>query len=183
MKTSGKRIPGLLTLAAAFLLSSGSAPAQRFASSAGEIVIETIAQGLEHPWALAFLPEGRMLITERPGRMRIVAADGQLSPALAGVPKVFARGDGGLLDVILDRAYARNRTIYFCFAEPIDDGGRTALARAKLIDEGMPRLDEVQADLPAGGTFLEQQPFWLSYCAGGRRQSVSHPGWTVRPTR
>ena len=162
MKTSGKRIPGLLTLAAAFLLSSGSAPAQRFASSAGEIVIETIAQGLEHPWALAFLPEGRMLVTERPGRMRIVAADGQLSPALAGVPKVFARGDGGLLDVILDRAYARNGTIYFCFAEPIDDGGRTALARAKLIDEGMPRLDEVRL------IFRQEGPSWNSSHFGCR---------------
>ena len=64
MKTSGKRSPGLLTLAAAFLLSSCSAPAQRFASSVGEIVIETIAQGLEHPWALALLPEGRMLVTD-----------------------------------------------------------------------------------------------------------------------
>jgi aldose sugar dehydrogenase len=79
-------------LAGAFLLWSASALAQTFASSAGEIFVETIARGLEHPWALAFLPGGRMLVTERPGRMRIVAASGQLSSPIVGVPEVFARG-------------------------------------------------------------------------------------------
>jgi len=118
--------------------------AQTFSSSAGEIVVETIAQGLEHPWAIAFLSKRRMLVTERPGRMRIVTSNGTLSPAIAGVPKVFASGQGGLLDVVLDREYAQNNTIYFCFAEPIEGGGRTSLARAKLVDEGTaPRLDDV----------------------------------------
>jgi glucose/arabinose dehydrogenase len=117
--------------------------AQTFTSSAGAIVVETIVQGLEHPWALAFLPNGRMLVTERPGRMRIVSRDGKLSPSIAGVPKVFAQGQGGLHDVALDRGYAQNGAIYFCFAEPIAGGGRTSLARAKLVDEGSPRLDDV----------------------------------------
>ena len=91
---------------------------------------ETVARGLVHPWSLAFLPDGRMLVTERPGRMRIVTRDGQLSPPLGDVPKVFAVSQGGLLDVILDRDFAQNRTIYFSYAEPFDGGGRTALARA-----------------------------------------------------
>ena len=115
-----------------------SAGAQVFHSSAGDVAVETVAKHLDHPWAIAFLPAGRMLVTERPGRMRIVAKDGALSPALAGVPKVFASGQGGLLDVALDRGFAQNHTIYFCYAEPVDGRGRTALARARLVDEGTP---------------------------------------------
>jgi len=94
---------------------------------------ETVAGGLEHPWALAFLPAGRFLVTERPGRMRIVDAQGRLSPPLAGLPKVAARGQGGLLDVLLDSGFASNRTLYFCFSEPGPGStNSTALARAKL---------------------------------------------------
>jgi aldose sugar dehydrogenase len=129
--------------AGALFPSADCALAQTFTSSAGAIVVEAIAQGLEYPWALAFLRNGRMLVTERAGRMRIVTRDGKLSPAIAGVPEVFAQGEGGLLDVALDRGYAQNGTIYFCFAEPIAGGGRTSLARAKLVDEGMPRLADL----------------------------------------
>jgi aldose sugar dehydrogenase len=115
-----------------------------YPSSAGNLTVETFASGLVNPWALAFLPDGRLLVTERPGRMRLIAKDGKLSPALGGVPKVFARGQGGLHDVALDRDYAQNRIIYFCFAEPVSGGGRTALARARLVDEGTPRLEDVK---------------------------------------
>lgn len=96
---------------------------------------ETIASGLDHPWALAFLPEGRFLVTERPGRMRVVSAQGQVGPALAGVPQVAAGGQGGLLDVVLDSGFARNRTLYFCYSEPGSGGNSTALARARLADD------------------------------------------------
>ena len=131
--------------AAGFLIvGAGPAAAQVYRTSAGDISVETIARGLNHPWSLAFLPDGRMLVTERPGRMRIVSKDGKLSPPVAGVPKVVASGQGGLLDVALDRGYAQNQTIYFCFAEPASGGSRTALARARLIDEGTPRLDDVK---------------------------------------
>jgi glucose/arabinose dehydrogenase len=85
-----------------------------------------------------------MLITERPGRVRLASRDGKLSPPLAGVPKVLARSQGGLLDVVLDRDFAKNRTIYFCFSAPVDGGGQTALARARLTDGEAPRLDEVK---------------------------------------
>jgi glucose/arabinose dehydrogenase len=133
-------------MCAAGFVAIGCAPAgaQVFHSSAGGIMVETVAKGFDHPWALAFLPDGRMLVTERPGRMRIVAKDGTLSPALAGVPKVFASGQGGLLDVVLDRGFAQNHTIYFCYAEPVDGRARTALARARLVNEGTPRLNAVE---------------------------------------
>ena len=130
--------------ALALLVAADAALAQTFRSSAGDIRVETVAGALSHPWALAFLPDQRMLVTERPGRMRIVTRDGKLSPSLTGVPKVFARSQGGLHDVALDRGYAQNQTIYVCYAEPVGSGGRTALARARLVDEGTPRLDDVK---------------------------------------
>jgi len=137
----------LLAIAAAGLLPAlnvALAAPQMFRSSAGNLSVETVASGLSNPWALAFLPDGRMLVTERPGRMRIASKDGKLSPAIAGVPQVLARGQGGLHDVALDRGYAQNNTIYFCFAEPVSGGGRTALARARLVDGDTPRLDDVK---------------------------------------
>jgi glucose/arabinose dehydrogenase len=119
---------------AAFVVGASAAP-QTFPSSAGPIQVETVADGLQHPWALAFLPDGRMLVTERPGRMRVVTPDGKMSSPVAGLPKVFARSQGGLLDVAVDRGFSQNRTIYFCYAEPSGSGARTALARARLAEE------------------------------------------------
>ena len=133
--------------------------AQVVRSSTGDIAVETAAKGLDHPWALAFLPDGRLLVTERPGRMRIVEKGGKLSTALAGVPKVFASSQGGLHDVVLDRSFAENHTIYFCYAEPTGGGARTAMARARLADEAAPRLDDIgvifrqEGPLSSGGHF------------------------------
>jgi aldose sugar dehydrogenase len=135
----------VLVLAGTLVAGGGaSAPAQVFHSSAGDVVVQTAANGLDHPWAIAFLPDGRMLVTERPGRMRIVGKDGTLSPALAGVPQVFASGQGGLHDVVLDRNFAQNHILYFCYAELVEGRARTALARARLIDEGTARIDDVE---------------------------------------
>ena len=92
-----------------------------------------MARGLAHPWAVAFLATDRFLVTERPGRMRVVDAQGRLGPPLAGVPEVAAGGQGGLLDLVLDSDFAANRSLYFCYAEPGQGGASgTALARAKL---------------------------------------------------
>ncbi|MBT1510876.1 sorbosone dehydrogenase family protein [Bradyrhizobium sp. SRL28] len=133
-----------ILLAASFLIATGTrGQEQAFGSSAGELEIRTIARGLANPWALAFLPDGKMLVTERPGRMRIVTAEGQISPPLKGVPEVWASSQGGLLDVVVDKSFAQNKTIYFCFAERTDGGGRTTVARAKLND-GNVRLDDVK---------------------------------------
>jgi aldose sugar dehydrogenase len=131
----------LFAVALTLLAGPAIAHAQTFKSSAGDLKVETVAGGLSHPWALAFLPDGRMLVTERPGRMRIATADGKLSPPLQGVPKVYAYGQGGLHDVVPDRNFAQNKTIYFCFAEPEGRGARTAMARATLGDG---RLDDVR---------------------------------------
>lgn len=102
-----------------------------------KLSVKEIARGLEHPWALAFLPDQRYLVTERPGRMRIVDAQGKIGPALKGLPAIAAGGQGGLLDVVLDKDFGGNRRLYFCFSEPAADGGSdnsTALASATLAD-------------------------------------------------
>lgn len=125
---------------AAGVMMAGSA----FAAQAQPGGAQVVASGLENPWAVAFLPEGRFLVTEKTGRMRVVAPTGELSAPLQGVPAVAAGGQGGLLDVITDSQFARNRTIYFCFAEPGEGGGNsTALARATL-SEDRSRLQDVK---------------------------------------
>ncbi len=122
---------------AALALSAPAAAQQTYPSSAGPLKVETLAKGLVHPWSLAFLPDGRMLVTERPGRLRIVGQDGALSPPVAGVPKVYAHSQAGLMDVILDRGFADNRRIFFCYDEPTDGGAHIAVAHARLADKAL----------------------------------------------
>jgi glucose/arabinose dehydrogenase len=148
MKTPLALVTASLTaailLTGSFLIVTGTRGENTsFASSAGQLEVQTVASGLVNPWSLAFLPDGRMLVTERPGRMRLVTSEGQLSPPLKGVPDVWATGQGGLLDVIADKSYAQNRTVYFCFSEKTSGGGRTAVARAALND-GNGRLEDVK---------------------------------------
>ncbi|WP_257214786.1 PQQ-dependent sugar dehydrogenase [Variovorax sp. 54] len=104
-----------------------------------QVRAETVASGLENPWGVAFLPEGRFVVTEKPGRLRLVAADGKLGAPIQGLPPVAAGGQGGLLDVLADSGFAQNRTLYFCYSEPEAGGGSansTALARARLSADG-----------------------------------------------
>lgn len=113
---------------------------------ASKIKVETVAKGLKNPWGLQFLPDGRMLVTERPGRLRVVAKDGKAGEPIEGVPLVHAKGQGGLLDVALAPDYATSGTIYLSYAEP-RDGHRvgTTLARGKLVLSGdTGRLEEVK---------------------------------------
>ena len=106
--------------------------------------VQTVVGALDHPWAVAFLPGGRFLVTERPGRLRVVESDGTLRPPVAGLPAVAAGGQGGLLDVVTDSRFAANGTIYFCFSEPGPSGTYgTALARARLSDDRT-RLEDVR---------------------------------------
>ena len=135
---------GAIGAALVVVLASGPLQAQQvFKSDLGDIRVDTVVSGLSHPWALAFLPDGRILVTERPGRMRVATRDGKLSPPLEGVPKLLAQNQGGLLDVILDRDFAQNRTIYFCYSDPVDGGAQTSLARARL-EPGETQLSNVQ---------------------------------------
>jgi glucose/arabinose dehydrogenase len=94
--------------------------------------LQVLAAGLEHPWGLAFLPDGRILVSERPGRLRIVAADGTISPPVPGVPAVRAKGTGGLLDIALDPDFARNGLVYLSYLEPRGEEAGLAVARARL---------------------------------------------------
>lgn len=106
-------------------------PAPTIRTQEASVRAVTVARGLENPWGFAFLPDGRILVTERPGMMRVVK-DGKLSSPLGNVPKVFDSGQGGLLDVTLDPEFARNRMIYFTYAEPGEGGAGTALASAEF---------------------------------------------------
>jgi len=142
-------------LAAAFLVacSAGSPPSAAqdrvIETERGPLRITTVAQGLEHPWGLAFLPDGRMLVTERPGRLRIVTPDGTLSAPLAGVPAVRAVGQGGLLGVALDPDFAGNQLVYLSYAEPGEgDQSGTAVARGRLTDAGLEQVEVLFRQVP-----------------------------------
>ncbi|WP_423773989.1 PQQ-dependent sugar dehydrogenase [Aquipseudomonas alcaligenes] len=107
-------------------------------SELGELQLTEVAVGLEHPWALVFLPEGQgYLISERPGRLRLLDAQGRLHPPLGGVPAVFARGQGGLLDIALSPGFATDRLVYLSYAEADDEGQRagTAVGRGRLKED------------------------------------------------
>jgi aldose sugar dehydrogenase len=111
-------------------------PTEGTAMAAAGISATPVAKGMENPWGLAFLPDGRLLVTERPGRLRIVSKTGQLSAPVAGVPRVFAEGQGGLLDVALDPAFDSNQLVYLSYAEPDPlnpTRAGTAVARGKLL--------------------------------------------------
>lgn len=114
----------------------------------GVVGVETVASGLVHPWGLAFLPDGRMLVTERPGRLRIVAANGTLSAPLAGVPAVHAQGQGGLLDVAIDPDFATNNLVYLTYAEAGDGGVGTAAARGTLTATGLENVQVIYRQRP-----------------------------------
>ncbi|MDW9534052.1 PQQ-dependent sugar dehydrogenase [Sinorhizobium meliloti] len=104
-------------------------------TESGPVSVEVFAGGLEHPWGAALLPDGDMLVTERPGRLRLVSAEGAVGEPIEGVPDVFAQGQGGLLDVALDPDFATNRTVYLSFAEEREGGAATSVGRGRLNDD------------------------------------------------
>ena len=115
---------------------------------AAPVRVETVARGLEHPWGLEFLPDGRMVVTERPGRLRLVTSDGRLSEPLQGVPRVFAEGQGGLLDVALSPTFDKDRLVYLSFSEPGEGGACTAVARGRLGDRGLEGTEVIWRQRP-----------------------------------
>ena len=142
-------------------------------SSAQALKPVAVAQGLSHPWALAFLPgsELRMLVTERPGRMRVVDARGKLGPPLEGLPPVDTGGQGGLLDVVLDPKHAENKLVYWSYSEPGSGGtNSTAVARGRLELDGLEgRLADVQV-------IFRQSPKFASSLHFGSRLVFSREG-------
>jgi glucose/arabinose dehydrogenase len=140
---------------------SGQKPAfvgqTRATEQHSELTLETkeVAAGLAHPWAVEFLPDGRMLVTERDGRMRVVSQEGHVSDPIDGLPEVDARDQGGLLDVVLSPSFARDRTIYWSYAELRDGGANgTAVARARLTED-LGRVENVEV-------IFRQMPSWRS---------------------
>jgi glucose/arabinose dehydrogenase len=133
------------------------------------IATQEIAHGLDHPWAIIFLPDGRMLVTERAGRLRIVTREGQISAPVAGLPPVEARGQGGLLDVVLGPGFANDRLIYWSYAEPRGGGENgTSVARGRLSDDAR-RVDDVQV-------IFRQLPAWRSTGHFGSRLIFDREG-------
>ena len=123
-------VAGIVAVCAA--ASFAMAQPSSVATQAGPLNVDVVVDRLDHPWALTFLPDGRMLVTERPGRLRLVSADGKLSSPIAGVPAVYATGQGGLLDVVLSPDFVTDRLVYLSFSEPGRGGASTAVARGRL---------------------------------------------------
>ncbi|MBG6074532.1 PQQ-dependent sugar dehydrogenase [Polaromonas sp. CG_9.11] len=145
-------------------------------AQAQQVRTDIVASGLQNPWALAFLPDGRFLVTERAGRLRLLAADGKPLATVAGLPDMAAAGQGGLLDVVTDSDFARNRTLYFCYAEPAVTGraNSTALASASLTTDGA-RLENLKV-------LFSQKPKVASSAHFGCRIVESRtPGMHGRP--
>ncbi|MGE0605375.1 MAG: PQQ-dependent sugar dehydrogenase, partial [Xanthobacteraceae bacterium] len=115
-------------------------------SEKAQISVEVIASGLQNPWGLAFLPDGRALVTERPGRLRIIGKDNKLSDPVAGVPEVAAVGQGGLLDVALSPNFVKDNLVFLSFAEPRGaNGSSTSVARGKFVEkDGKASLEDVK---------------------------------------
>jgi aldose sugar dehydrogenase len=133
------------------------------------IATEDIASGLNHPWAIAFLPDGRLLVTERAGRLRVITRNGNVSAPVQGLPAVFAQGQGGLLDVVLGPSFATDRLIYWSYAEARDGRGNgTSVARGRLSDD-LSRVDGVQV-------IFRQMPSWESRGHFGSRLVFDREG-------
>lgn len=143
---------------------------------------EIVATGLQNPWAVAFLPEGQFLITERLGRLRLVQADGKLGASVAGLPDIAAGGQGGLLDVVLDSDFLKNRTLYFCFSEPAATGNSnsnsTALARASLSLDNA-RLNNVKVIFSQKPKFASSAHFGCRIVEGRNPGAKGSPDGTL----
>jgi len=141
------RVTTTLSLAAMLIAATVTAAtptdAPRITTEKATITATVVASGLDHPWGIAILPDGRMLITERSGRMRIFEQNGKPSKAITGLPKVDARDQGGLLDVAIDPDFARNGLVYWSYAEAGPGGNSTAVARGRL-NAKKAKLDSVQ---------------------------------------
>lgn len=133
------------------------------------LAVTTVATGLENPWGLAFLPDGSLLVTERPGRLRRVTPDGEVSQPLEGGPRVLARGQGGLLGIALDRDFARTRHVFLSFAESREGSTNgTSVFRARLSAAG--------DGLEDGRVIWRQQPAFASSNHFGSRIVLDRSG-------
>jgi glucose/arabinose dehydrogenase len=141
-----------LSLLAALALCTSPALAETYRTEEHSFTVTRVLSGLSHPWSVAFLPDGRMLVTERGGRLRI-AKDGRLDPQpVAGLPQVTAFGQGGLMDVVLHPNYARNDLVYWSFAARGSDGVGTEVARGRLAGSRIEGVEVIFRQSPKGQT-------------------------------
>lgn len=146
------------------------------ATQHGNVKIETIATDLAHPWGITVLPDGRLLVTERDGRLRFVEKDGKLSAPISGLPDITVAGQGGLLDVLADKDFATNQTVYLSFTEPGSDKKTgTAVAKATLNGAALTNLQVIFSQTPKvdsrhhfGGRLVQQQDGNLFVTMGDR---------------
>ena len=138
----------LLPVAAGLIFLAQPGLPDTVSTKAGTVKVETVARGLDHPWGLAFLPDGDMLVTEQNGALRRVAKDGTVSKPLAGVPEIVAEKQGGLLDVAIDPDFKSNRLVYLSYSEPGEAGSATAAARGKLGDNGLEDVEVIFRQVP-----------------------------------
>ncbi|WP_439815417.1 PQQ-dependent sugar dehydrogenase [Zavarzinia sp. CC-PAN008] len=138
----------VLAMLAGLAQPAAAEPGEEVARIGQAAKVTVVAEGLEFPWSLAFLPDGAMLVTERDGRLRRVTSSGVVSEPIAGVPEVYDRGQGGLLDVVLSPTFAEDRRIYLSFAEEGDGGAGTAVARATLGDSSLSDVEVIYRQVP-----------------------------------
>jgi len=153
-RMSGLRLRRIAIVA--FTLGFGVAACQRSAAQKTQFTtgsldsanIAVYAKGLEAPWGLAFLPDGRALVTERPGRLRLVSPTGGVSQPILGVPAVVTGGQGGLLDVAIDPEFVTNQLVYLSYSEAGTGGAGTAVARGKLTNDGLENVEVIWRQVP-----------------------------------
>ena len=183
----------VLCTAALFFLSAFASIPQSPQTNHYKLQVEELATGLNHPWSLAFLPDGRMLVTERPGRLLIISKDGLELAEVTGLPPIAASGQGGMLDVTLHPHFSQNKLIYFSFSASGDGGIGTEVARAQLIDgrlHNLKRIFQLQPKSSSGrhfGSRLVFDPDGLLYITLGDRgeknraqQLDDHAGSVIR---
>ncbi len=162
-----KTLAASLAAGTALFTPAFAAAADRVETKEVAVSVEKLAEGLDHPWAVEVMPDGAYLVTERPGRMRIVK-DGKLSDPIAGVPKVSARGQGGLMDVALAPDFATSRRVYFTAAIGNQRGTGTGAFSATLAADGR-KLDEREAIFTMARLTGGQHPLWFAH--------RDRPGW------
>jgi glucose/arabinose dehydrogenase len=151
--------------------------------------VVTVAEGLEHPWSMAFLPGGDMLVTERPGRLRIVRDGRVLADPVAGVPEVFAQGQGGLLDVLPHPEFASNRLLYLSFSKPNADrsAATTAVVRGRFENDALSEVEEIFEAVSEGrghyGSRLAFDPSGFLFITVGDRQVPSTGDLEAHPAQ
>lgn len=154
------RFTALLLMMSVAAVVSGQA--QDYRSALYDFTVVTVTGGLEHPWSMAFLPDGDILVTERPGRLRIIRDGVLMENPVAGVPEVHAQGQGGLLDVVLHPNFSSNRLLYLSYSKPLEDedGATTVVARAHFENDRLTDVEELfEADSRGGGHYGSRLAF------------------------